>query len=445
MRNVTHATAGAVLSTVAGGLAQVLTIAHLGLTRGGDSYAAALTLPTFALSIISGSFAMVLVPAYWRLVAASGEDGADSVFLGVLLRRVLLLTGAVAIGGALASFWSTSLLFPGLSVAASSKAASLAIGVWPILPLSAVLTVLSARENAQQRFFRPTVALAFPSIGIIGGWALEALTGTHAGVLLILGRDVGYVAAILLFPFGRRLALRTPRRAEGVALGAAAIFEFRVGWLVLSNGCSLILPLVERRWASEIAPGGVSGFFYASQLTAVISGLTSQAFSLVSGSRFSRELAVERDSVRLRRLLITATSASAILSLVVSILAVLAIKLMSAANLSLGVLSSAQLSEFSQIFAIYAFVAIPSAVGAVVGAFYTSSQRYKGPALVSGISLGLYLVASELAFRQRSLQLLALSAHVFWWAGAIVLLIGLLRNAEWSRERVAPRPGGVSG
>jgi putative peptidoglycan lipid II flippase len=421
-RDVQTVTFGAAVSVSAGALAQVATIRALGVSRAGDAYAAAVTVPIFAISTLVGSFAAALVPTYWRFRNDEGEEAADHAFLGPLLTRFAMLTAAVAGLGIALTHPTIRLLVPGLDPGSKDQASLLAMVLWPSLPLAAVAAVLSSHSYANSRYRRPALAQAFPACGVIAGALLGPTLHLMSGFAIVLGRDVGFVVAIAF------LLRRTPmylslRPVSDHQRMLSAFFRPSLLILALANSCSLIVPLVERHWASTLPTGDVSALFFAAQLTAVTTTVVTQGIGVVSATSFARSAAGgARASLDPRRVL-RPTILAGVVATGGCLLTVIGVRLAASPSWQFGAMKHADIRLVARLYSIYAFITIPSAIGSVIGTYYISRRRYSAYAVLSVAGVSAYLVASYAAHRSGSVYLLAASAHAFWWFPPLLLVL----------------------
>jgi putative peptidoglycan lipid II flippase len=158
-----------------------------------DSYLMALLVPTYAITVIGGSFNAALIPTYVRVKERDGAASAQRLFSNIMagslallsLTSVLLLTAAPLYLPIIASGFGTE------KIALTSRLLCI---LSPLIILSGVNTTWGAVLNAERRFGLVAVAPAITPLVVIlfllaGGarWGISSLAfGTTAGILLEL-------------------------------------------------------------------------------------------------------------------------------------------------------------------------------------------------------------------------------------------------------------------
>lgn len=179
-------------------IAKELVVAYrFGTTQELDTYLIALTIPSFLLNIIAGSFNSALIPTYIKVREQKGIKAAQKLFAGATIWSIGLLTIATSIMLAGAPVYLPKLI-AGFSPEKLALTYRLLWAISPMLILTGIGTVWSAVLNAGERFalvalvpmITPTVTVIFlftsPAWGVfdlvagmVGGQLLEmAIVGT---------------------------------------------------------------------------------------------------------------------------------------------------------------------------------------------------------------------------------------------------------------------------
>lgn len=239
-----------------------------------DAYLIAYLVPSFAISIVAGTFSSAFIPTYIQVLEAEGEDAAQRLFAKILalcLATLLLLTLILSL-----------LAKPMLTVLASSfEAEKLALThtlfllLLPCLFFSGVAKIAGAVLNACEAFMLAALApLLTPVLAIFALLFWGESNGVYA---LALGTLAGFAleAALMLFALRRkkmRVRLQWDIRDARVRQVLAQYLPVAAS-AVLMTGAGVI----DQAMAAMLAPGSVAALSYGNKVVAFIIGLGSMS------------------------------------------------------------------------------------------------------------------------------------------------------------------------
>jgi putative peptidoglycan lipid II flippase len=246
--------------------------------------------PSFAISVLGGTFSSAFVPAYVQMREREGPAAADKLFSHVLAFNFVILI-AVAVLLALAAPYVLAVIASGFSPDKLALTHTLFIVLLPCLIVSAVAKMWGAVLNAGERFALASVsAIMVPicaiSFLVLGGekWGIFALAaGTIAG---FLGE-----AALLGWSLRRHGLTIAPRwPSKDVALQKVMRQYLPViGGAFLMTGAGV----VDQAMAAALAPGSVSALAYGSKVVTSIIGIGTAGLSTAVLPHFSRMAALQ--------------------------------------------------------------------------------------------------------------------------------------------------------
>lgn len=255
-----------------------------------DAFLIAFLLPTFAITLLAGSFSSAMMPAYIRI-----KDNADAATARQLFSSVLALAlffmASTAIVLAILAPTLLPLLGSGFSDQTMELALSLFYWLLPVLVFNGACKIYAVAINAEERFI--LVALA-PAITPVFSIVLLVLFAEQLGIYaLAAGVVVGSVAEVSILArvaagrglpvlprwFGLTDELRAVMRQYAPMVTAA----------FLMSGTTL----VDRAMAAMLEPGSVATLNYANKVVAMVLGVGSIALGTAVFPHFSRMVAKE--------------------------------------------------------------------------------------------------------------------------------------------------------
>jgi putative peptidoglycan lipid II flippase len=205
------------------GLAREVVFAALfGASAGpaADAFTVAFRIPNLLRDLFAeGALSAAFVPTVTRTLAREGREAAWR-FASAVLSGIVVVTGAIALVGILASWPLARLFAPGFAAVPGKLdlTAGLTAVMWPFLPLVALAAAAMGLLNARGRFFLPALAPAVFNVGMIVCGLALAPAMPWFGLAPIYAMAVG----ALVGGAGQFLAQWPALRAEG--------FRFRFTW-----------------------------------------------------------------------------------------------------------------------------------------------------------------------------------------------------------------------
>jgi putative peptidoglycan lipid II flippase len=296
--------AATLVSRVLGFLRDLVIARAFGAGPSTDAFFVAFRLPNLLRRLVAeGAVSAAFIPVFTEY--ATKRSRADNLqMLRAVTGLMLLLLGALTLGGILAAPWILRIMAPGFF--ADPGLRNLTIGLtrlmFPYLFLVGLAAVAMAILNAHRQFLMPALSPVALNVGIIVGALLlsprlpEPVTGLAVGVLLGgLGQLLVQVPSIwrrdlLAAP---RLALRHPAVRRIVKLMAPVI---------VGQSASHLGTIVNTIIASFLAAGSVSYLYYADRLIEFPLGVFGVAIATAALPTMS-EQAARRDPQALRETL----------------------------------------------------------------------------------------------------------------------------------------------
>jgi putative peptidoglycan lipid II flippase len=263
------ATLGAFVALGAGLLLDLSLAFLLGAGAETDALFVALRVPLGVAVFFPPTAVQVLIPLMSRWLGQGGDRHTANAQTTAALLATFILTGALAVVGALAAPAVVAVLAPGLDAPTQRLAADLARVVFFFIPTIAASEVLRAYRHAHR---------------------------TH-GVASALHGVVGVTIVAILFAFGNRTQVSTVAWAYvvgGVAqlilallMARASGFRFVLGRIfspqtralgglaarpIAASALQLGTRLVEQMIASFLAPGSITILAFANRLTSAVGG-----------------------------------------------------------------------------------------------------------------------------------------------------------------------------
>lgn len=292
--------------------------AHFGTSDAVDAFFIAMTVPTFAISVIASSIPAALVPIYLRVHERDGIAGS-----GRLLGNVLVLAGTAMALSCLILALLSPIIMPLVGARFGGEKLALTrhlfLLILPGVFISGVSGVLAGVLNAHERFLLTAVTPMFMSVLSI---AFLVGAADHWGIsALAIGLTTGYVAelGVLAWSVRSRHLVASPRwacwRDPDVQQVLGQYIPVVIGGAVMSSSS-----LIDQAMAASLGSGSVAQLAYGSKLVAAGLGIGGAAVSRAILPHFSRMVATH-DWSGLRHTLRTYSW----LALVAGVAAVLAI------------------------------------------------------------------------------------------------------------------------
>lgn len=254
-----------------------------------DAFLIAFLLPSFAVSVVAGSFGPAFVPVFIQVRENEGRDAAQRLLSAVIFWSTVLLI-AVAILLALVGPYVLPVLGSGFNSDKLGLTRLLFFFVLPVIVLAGLSTLFAATLNAGARFALAAAAPAVTSVLIIIAltlmgreWGIYAIAaGTLAGF--------GLEAGLLAWALKRGGFSAVPRRSEINSTLKQIMGQYMpvVAGSIMMSGTAL----VDQSMAAMLEPGSVSALNYGNKVVSVILGVGSAALGTAVLPHFSHMAAV---------------------------------------------------------------------------------------------------------------------------------------------------------
>lgn len=299
---------GAGLSSFTMVARDLLMAREMGISGAVDTYVISYTFVMFVSSVLATSMSGALTPAYMRQREESGEP----IALGLAWQAGVRLLCVLAIAACLilvASEQILAVIASNFTADARDLARRTLCWMAGLLPVQAVVAILTVIANNRGSFVRPSMAMALPPFVA----ALALLLLPQMGVLaLAAGTLFGSFTQLACFPAEWRALLKgrvAPKSHKRV------LFELRNQYLpVVMSGCLMsAAPLIDQAMAATLDGGSVATLSYGQKLSSLIISISAFALSSVLLPHFSSMVArddwdnVYRTLSSVRRLIIIIT------------------------------------------------------------------------------------------------------------------------------------------
>jgi putative peptidoglycan lipid II flippase len=293
-------------------------VGQFGLGDQLDALLIALVVPTFATSVIAGSFNAAFLPAYIRTREQEGPAAAKRLFANIMVLDLVVLTATVLMLAILALpvlklvAWE----FAGQKLALAHQ---LFLLLLPIIVLEGQVILWGAVLNADEKFALAAWSPALsPLLIIIALFLLVPILGIKG---VAWATVAGFVAelTVLGWVLARRGLFPVPRWHSSVA----ATKEVYKNYLPIVSGAVMMssTPVIDQAMASWLASGSVAALSYGSKVPASVCGLGVTALGTAVFPYFSRLVALKdysalKHTLRTFVILILAISVPATLLLI---------------------------------------------------------------------------------------------------------------------------------
>lgn len=263
---------------------EVVVAQRFGVSDEMDAFLIAYVLPSFAISVVAGSFNAALIPTYVQVRELHGAPEAQKLLSSVMVWSTTLLVLVSIVLGVSAS-QVMGVLGHGFSADKLSLTRALFVVLLPILPLTGVATIGAAVLNAGERFALAAVTPVITPIAIVisvywcsGKWGVYAIASAilMAAVLecALLLRSLAQ-KGVSLMPRWRPLDMATKQviRQYAPMVGGACVMSSTL--------------LVDQSMATMLGPGSVSVLSYGNRIGTLVAGVGAMALSTAVLPQFS--------------------------------------------------------------------------------------------------------------------------------------------------------------
>ncbi|HEV2417280.1 MAG TPA: lipid II flippase MurJ, partial [Terriglobia bacterium] len=252
-------------------LVEISIAAHLGLSRGSDTFYVALTVPYIITNLITATGQFTLVPFFSSF---DTEERRGQLWYGFSYALNLVASGLIliAILGAAFAPWIIRGIAPGLMRGQSLMSTRLARWLFLMIVPAGAAEVFRSFLFSQHRFALSSAAGFFRNVSIIAFiWF-----GFHrfADYSIVMGYCVGYCAQLCIL--GGQVAWSFPARYRLTLRGAGKPFRQLHGAgasQILAAAGSQAMVIVERVIASFLPPGTITALNYGLKIISTLSEL----------------------------------------------------------------------------------------------------------------------------------------------------------------------------
>jgi putative peptidoglycan lipid II flippase len=250
-----------------------------------DAFLVALLIPTYAVAVLSNSFASGFLPTYLRLWQREGKAAAGRLISSALAAAIMLLVAVILLLSVL-SLWLLPLLGEGFDSAKLALAQSLFYVLAGMVAITGVSAVLAAVLNAHERFTITAWAPLAVPLGTIA--VFGPFEGPDAIEALAWGTLLGYAleAAVLATGAYRRGLLPVPRwhGLDGDLRHVASQYlPITLGAVLMSSSI-----LIDQSMAASLGGGNVSVLNFGNKIPALLLSIVAISLSTVLFPRFAR-------------------------------------------------------------------------------------------------------------------------------------------------------------
>jgi putative peptidoglycan lipid II flippase len=262
-----------------------------------DAFLIAQLLPSFAVSLVAGSFGTALIPTFIHVHEAEGPEAAQRLLSSVMVWSLGLLILTSIFLAVLAPYY-LRLLGSGFSDAKLKLAQHLLYLLLPSVVLSGLVVIWTAVLNARERFLFPAFVPVLESVAAIlflvlrgKAWGISAVAvGTIAGQ----GLEVLLLAGALKIQ-GIRLKPSWCSMSREMRQFIGQCAPLMVTWLIGSTST-----LVDQSMAASLRSGSVAALNYGNRVVTGILGVGTMALSSAVFPYFS-QMAAKQDWASFRR------------------------------------------------------------------------------------------------------------------------------------------------
>lgn len=272
----------------AGGVAKELVVAwRFGTQDDLDAFLIALVIPSFLLTVISGSFSVALMPQYIEVREQQGDRAAQKLFSSAVVLGIVamtIVTIMMVIATPLYLPWIASGFHPSKLALTTRLLHTLA----PIVIIQGLINLWGAMLQARERFiltsFTPLITSVATVFLLMGyeGWGVFALA---IGLVVGFALEAGVLAIALL-----RCKISIVPRWYGMTPALRSVtqqyFPIILGSLLMGSAL-----LVDQAMAAMLMPGSVAALGYGNRVIALPLGLATTALSTAVLPYFSKMVA----------------------------------------------------------------------------------------------------------------------------------------------------------
>lgn len=258
---------------------------HFGTGDALDAFLIAYLVPSFAISVVAGTFSSAFIPTFIQVQEREGREAAIRLFSKILSFSLVVLLCMTIILGLLAKPL-LAVLASGFDAEKLALTQALLIILLPGLLFNGLTKMAGAVLNAGEAFALTALApLLTPALAtfalLLGGgrFGIHALAwGTLAGFLL-----EAVVVSLALRRVGISVRLQW-------GMKDSAVQQVRAQYLPVAAGAMLMTGagVIDQAMAAMLAPGSVAALGYGNKVAVFIIGLASMSLGTAVFPHFSR-------------------------------------------------------------------------------------------------------------------------------------------------------------
>ena len=411
---------------------EVIVATEFGVSDSMDAFLIAYVLPSFAITVVAGSFNAALVPTYIDVRERQGKAEAQKLLSSVMVWSMSLLV-VVSLGLALTATQILGVLAHGFSPEKLSLTRVLFLILLPILPLTGIATIGAAISNAGGRFaFAALTPVITPVAVIVAVYEFGASCGVYviaaaiiAGSLLECGLLIKSLSrqGVSLIPRWRRLDAST-RQVINQYLPMIA------GSSIMSGSL-----LVDQSMATMLGPGSVSVLSYGNKIGTLAAGVGAMALSTAVLPQFSRMASIG-DWRGVRHTLKTYTRLTLLITVPVALAFMLLSKPLVGLLFGRGAFTAANVSQVASVQSLCALQLPTHLLGILFVRLISALKANRVLMWGTLISFSLNIILNWLFMRWMGVSGIALSTSVVYLGACSYLLfmaLRLLKRAEDAR------------
>lgn len=277
-----------VLTIVATGVKELTLARYFGRGEGIDAFFIAYLLPSFVVSLISGSLGTALIPVLVDARHRGGAGVVQEVFSSAMFFNLLTLSG-IALGlGLLASYY-LPYLAGGFAPEKLRMTRELLLGLLPFIVFSGTAVCITSALNAQERFALPAlVPLMTPLVVILFVYFMASKLGAFAIVSGTVLGSILEIAALAkaLKARGIRFVFRWAGFTPDVRSVLRQFAPMVAGSLLI--GSTLV---IDKAMAAMLSAGSVAALSYANRVVGAVFAVGATALGTATFPYFSKMIA----------------------------------------------------------------------------------------------------------------------------------------------------------
>jgi putative peptidoglycan lipid II flippase len=268
---------------------EVVTAWRFGTSDQLDAFLVALTIPSFLINIVAGSFSSALIPVYIQVLEKKGKKAAQNLLSGVTVCSLGFLSIAIILMLSTASIYLPWMAY-GFNSAKLSLTFQFLCALSPLILLSGVIIIWSSVLNAEKHFaLAASSPIITPAITIV----LLLLFKSWGAFALVAGLFSGTLLEVVTLAIGlSRQGISLLPKWYGLDTYLRQVFSQYVpmiaGGFLLSSAI-----IVDQAMAAMLSPGSVSVLNYSNRAIASPMSLITTALGSAAVPYFSQTIAAE--------------------------------------------------------------------------------------------------------------------------------------------------------